>query len=63
MSNLKDKGIDDIVLLFSRHDDSIPAFFKGKYVETSPFDDELSYVDEKKVSKKYVEVIESVAHA
>lgn len=41
-------------------DDMERLFFKGKYVETSPFDDELSYVDEKKVSKKYVEAIEAV---
>lgn len=40
LSNLKGKGIDDIVLLFSRHDDSVPAFFKDKYkVEVHVYED------------------------
>ena len=35
-------------------------FFKGKYVDTSPFDDDLSYVDKGRVSSKYVEAIDEV---
>lgn len=35
-------------------------FFKGKYVDTMPFDDDLSYVNPKKVSIKYVEAIKNV---
>lgn len=35
-------------------------FFKGKYVETSPFGNNLSFVSPDKVSKKYVEAIEAV---
>ncbi|MFX3618727.1 MAG: hypothetical protein ACE3JK_14560 [Sporolactobacillus sp.] len=31
MTNLKSFGIDDIILLFSRYDDSIPIFFEKKY--------------------------------
>lgn len=36
-------------------------FFKGKYVEESPFDDDLSFVNKDKVSSKYVEAIERVS--
>lgn len=35
-------------------------FFKGKYVKTSPFDDDLSHVNKEKVSSKYVEAIKKV---
>lgn len=35
-------------------------FFKGKYVDTSPFDDDLSFVNKNKVSSKYVEAIKKV---
>ena len=35
-------------------------FFKGQYTDHSPFDEDLSWVTEKKVSKKYVQAIQSV---
>ncbi|XOQ16706.1 MAG: Prophage pi2 protein 34 [Shouchella clausii] len=35
-------------------------FFKGKYVETSPFDDDLSFVAKNRVSSKYVEAVQRV---
>jgi hypothetical protein len=35
-------------------------FFKGQYTDRSPFDEDLSWVTDKKVSKKYVEAIQSV---
>ena len=38
-------------------------FFKGAYVDSSPFDVDLSYVDKSKVSSKYVEAINMVKQA
>jgi hypothetical protein len=35
-------------------------FFKGQYTDHMPFDEDLSWVTDKKVSKKYVEAIQSV---
>lgn len=35
-------------------------FFKGVYVDKTPFDEDLSFVDKKKVSYKYVQAIEKV---
>jgi hypothetical protein len=35
-------------------------FFKGKYVKTTPFDDDLSFVNKDKVSSEYVEAIKKV---
>lgn len=37
-------------------------FFKGQYTDRSPFDEDLSWVSDKKVSKKYVQAIEKVIH-
>lgn len=37
-------------------------FYKGQYTERMPFDDDLSYVNPKKASIKYVEAIEKVVH-
>lgn len=40
LTNLKSIGIQDIVLLFSKHDDQIPIFFEKKYgVEVHVYDD------------------------
>ncbi|WP_195957612.1 hypothetical protein [Enterococcus gallinarum] len=36
-------------------------FFKGKYVDTSPFEDDLSFVNKRKASAKYVEAIKRVS--
>lgn len=41
-------------------DDDKDLFFKGKYVDISPFEDDLSFVSKDKVSSKYVEAIEKV---
>ena len=35
-------------------------FYKGKYANKSPFDDDLSFVNENKASIKYVEAIREV---
>ena len=40
--------------------DDKDLFFKGKYVSESPFNDDLSFVDENRVSSKYVEAIRGV---
>lgn len=40
--------------------DNKDLFFKGKYVDTSPFDDDLSFVNKERVSSKYVEAIRQV---
>ncbi|GGP17239.1 hypothetical protein [Oceanobacillus neutriphilus] len=37
-------------------------FFKGKYIDTSPFDDDLSFVNRDRVSAKYVEAVKKVEH-
>lgn len=41
-------------------DDHQKLFFKGKYVHTSPFNDDLSFVDKTKASIKYVEALKAV---
>ncbi|GGB26803.1 hypothetical protein GCM10011409_00150 [Lentibacillus populi] len=41
--------------------DDKDLFFKGKYVDISPFEDDLSFVNKDKVSSKYVEAIERVS--
>lgn len=40
--------------------DDHELFFKGKYVEKTPFEDNLDYVRKDRVSSKYVEAIKSV---
>ena len=40
--------------------DATDLFFKGKYVHSSPFDDDLSFVNKSKVSSKYVDAIKKV---
>ena len=40
--------------------DATDLFFKGKYVHSSPFDDDLSFVNKGKVSSKYVDAIKKV---
>lgn len=35
-------------------------FFKGKYVNSTPFDDDLSFVDKTKCSYKYVQAVKAV---
>lgn len=35
-------------------------FFKGKYIDMTPFDEDLSFVDKSRVSSKYVEAIKRV---
>jgi len=41
-------------------DDRQKLFFKGKYTRTSPFNDDLTFVDPTKASIKYVEAIKEV---
>ncbi|PWU68318.1 hypothetical protein [Gracilibacillus dipsosauri] len=41
-------------------DDHPSLFFKGKYVNHTPFEDDLSYVNQEKASIKYVEAIKEV---
>ena len=40
--------------------DDKELFYKGQYTDRSPMDEDLSWVTDKKVSKKYVEAIQSV---
>lgn len=40
--------------------DATDLFFKGKYVNKSPFNEDLSFVNKEKVSSKYVEAIKRV---
>jgi hypothetical protein len=40
--------------------DSKELFYKGQYIDRSPLDEDLSWVTDKKVSKRYVEAIQSV---
>lgn len=42
-------------------EDMKDLFFKGKYIEKSPFDDDLSFINKEKVSIKYVEAIKKVS--
>lgn len=46
LSNLKELGIENIILLFSRHDETIPPYLKNKYnIEVYVYDDERDYVN------------------
>lgn len=41
-------------------EDTGKLFFKGKYTDHTPFDEDLSWVDKEKCSSKYVEAIQRV---